>query len=136
MDNRRQIRRIEVDIPVTVSTVLETCDASIADLTEMGVQLHGISLAEGTRFRIDYMGQTLFAQCRWSEVDRLGAKFLFPLTDGALYERLQIARTAQIGEDGNSSLHLAMAPIHHGQTTRGARTFGRAMPAGQFGRRG
>jgi hypothetical protein len=135
MEFRRQIRRVEVEIPVTVSTVLETVEATIADLTEAGVQLHGISFPAGTRFQIDYLGQTLFAQCRWSEVDRLGAKFLFPLADGPLYERLQVARAAQGDEDNPTGTHLAMAPIQQGQTRLGARTFGRAGIGAQFGRR-
>lgn len=134
MQIERQPRRVEVDIPVTVITVLEAHDASIVDLTEVGAQITGCSVPEGARLQIEYLGQTLFAQCRWAEVDRMGVKFLFPLADGRLYERLQIARAAGFYGDAQSGLALAMAPIHRGRTTLGARTFSR-VSAGGFGRR-
>jgi hypothetical protein len=131
----RQFKRIEVDIPVTVTTVLETMEASIVDLTEGGAQISGCALPEGTRFHIEYMGETLFSQVRWSEIDRMGVKFLFPLTDGLLYERLMVARSSTLDGEGLSGVSLAMAPIHNGGITRGARTFARVAPGG-FGRRG
>lgn len=131
----RQFKRIEVEIPVTVTTVLETMDASIVDLTEGGAQVTGCSLPEGTRFHIEYMGETFFSQVRWSEIDRMGIKFLFPLTDGPLYERLMIARASSMDGEGMNGISLAMAPIHNGRTTLGARTFARVATGG-FGRRG
>jgi len=135
MQVERQFKRIEVELPVTVTTVLETMDASIVDLTEGGAQVTGCALPEGTRFHIEYMGQTLFAQVRWSEIDRMGIKFLFPLTDGPLHERLMIARATNLDGEGMAGISLAMAPIHNGGITRGARTFARVATGG-FGRRG
>ncbi len=134
MQVERQHKRIEVEIPVTVIAVLETCDASIVDLTESGAQITGCAFPEGSRFQVEYMGQTLFAQVRWSEVDRMGVKFLFPLNEGPLYERLMIARASSMYDDTPGGVSLAMAPIHNGRTTLGARTFSRVATAG-FGRR-
>lgn len=130
----RQYKRMEVELPITITTVLEAHEASIVDLTEGGAQVTGCALEEGTRFQIEYMGQTLFAQCRWSEIDRMGVKFLFPLNEGPLYERLMIARASQIYGDPSTGTNLAMAPIHNGRVTLGARTFGR-VGTGGFGRR-
>ena len=135
MQIERQYKRMEVELPVTVTTVLDNYDASIVDLTEGGALVTGCALAEGARFHIEYMGQTMFAQCRWSEIDRMGIKFLFPLTDGPLYERLMVARASQMYDDAPTGTTLAMAPIHNGRITLGARTFARTGTAG-FGRRG
>ena len=134
MQVERQHKRIEVEIPVTVTTVIDAHEASIVDLTEGGALVTGHSLPEGTRFQIEYMDQTLFAQVRWSEIDRMGIKFLFPLTDGALYERLQMARASQYYSAASSGAP-GMAPIHNSRATLGARTFGR-VGTGGFGRRG
>ncbi|HEY1124041.1 MAG TPA: PilZ domain-containing protein [Sphingobium sp.] len=134
MQVERQHKRIEVEIPVTVITVLESSEAFIVDLTENGAQITGHSVPEGTRFQVEYMGQTLFAQCRWAEIDRMGIKFLFPLTDGPLYERLLIARASSFESEGISGVSVAMAPIHNGRVTLGARTFSRVATGG-FGRR-
>jgi hypothetical protein len=135
MQVERQHKRIEVEIPVTVTTVIDAHEASIVDLTEGGALVTGCSLPEGTRFQIEYMDQTLFAQVRWSEIDRMGIKFLFPMTEGALYERLQMALASQYYGDASTGSTLAMAPIHNGRVTLGARTFGRVATGG-FGRRG
>lgn len=134
MQVERQHKRIEVEIPVTVITVLESSDASIVDLTEGGAQITGYSVPEGMRFQIEYMGQTLYAQCRWAEIDRMGVKFLFPLTDGPLYERLLVACASSFEGEGIAGVSVAMAPIHNGRTTLGARTFSRVATGG-FGRR-
>ncbi len=134
MQVERQSRRTEVELPVTITTVLEAHEASIVDLTENGAQVTGCTVPEGTRFQIEYMGQTLFAQCRWAEIDRMGIKFLFPLNEGPLYERLMVARASQMYGDPSTGTNLAMAPIHNGCTTLGARTFSR-VAAGGFGRR-
>jgi hypothetical protein len=135
MQVERQHKRIEVEIPVTVTTVIDAHEASIVDLTEGGALITGCSLPEGMRFQIEYMEQTLFAQVRWSEIDRMGIKFLFPMTEGALYERLQMALASQYYGDASSGTSLAMAPIQNGRVTLGARTFGRVATGG-FGRRG
>ncbi len=126
---QRHSRRIAVDIPITVSTVLETAEGAITDLTERGARIHGVALPQGTRLRIDYRGQAVFAQCRWAEVDRMGVQFLFPLADGPLHERLLMAQAAQPIDDMPAGLPF-------GQTRPEPRLFGRAMASGTFGRRG
>jgi hypothetical protein len=127
-------RRIRVEIPVILTTVLESIDGTIVDLTEAGALITGATLAAGTRFQIEYMGQTLYAQCRWAEIDRIGVAFAFPLTDGPLHERLTMARAAQLPDDAGTGLHVAYAPIDPRAPTMIGRGFGRAA-AGGFGRR-
>lgn len=105
----RQTRLI-VDIPVTVTTVLNAADATVADLSEEGALITGHALPEGMRFQIEYMGQTVFAQVRWSEIDRMGVQFPFPLTDGPLFERLLIARATQFPAESAVSASIAFAP--------------------------
>jgi hypothetical protein len=133
MDNQVQRqKRISVEIPVTITTVLDSLDAAIVDLTEYGAQITGCTLAAGTRFQIEYMGQTVFAQCRWAEVDRMGVKFSFQLVDGPLFERLMVARAVHLPHEAATGTQVAYMPIQDRQTTPGVRTFGRA---GGFGRR-
>jgi hypothetical protein len=126
-------RRVSVEIPVTITTVLDSLDAAIVDLTEYGAQVVGCTLAAGTRFQIEYMGQTVYAQCRWAEVDRMGVKFSFPLVDGPLFERLMVARAAQMPHEAATGTHAAYMPMQDRHAAPGARTFGRAP--GGFGRR-
>lgn len=92
MDLNRVRLRTPVDIAVTLTTVLQSSDARIIDLSENGAQISGASFAEGTKFQIGFDEQTVYAQCRWSEVDRMGVMFPFGLHDGPLYERLIQAR--------------------------------------------
>jgi hypothetical protein len=125
MDQQTQRQaRTNVDISVTITTVLDSFEASVGDLTEDGALVTGCSLPEGTRFQIEYMGETIYAQCRWREVDRMGVRFIFTLSEGALYECLMIARASQFpGEFGAANFGTP------------SRAFGRgAAPAG-FGRR-
>ncbi len=86
--------RISTTIRVAVTTVLDNRLATIVDLTEQGAQLRGVSLEKGTRFQIDYGGQTVFAVSRWCEVDRTGCEFPFGLPDGPLLDQLQRHRAA------------------------------------------
>lgn len=117
--------RINVDIPVTITTVLDTFEGSIVDLTEDGALITECSLPEGTRFQIEYMGETIYAQCRWAEVDRMGVRFIFALDGGALHERLVMARGSQPLENhADDAFHAAQS-----------RTFMRLPAANGFGRR-
>lgn len=105
MHIERKLDRTNVDIIVTVTSVLEAREASITNLTEHGAQVSDISLPVGTRFQIDFQGQTVFAVVAWSEIDRVGARFLFSLTDGPLHDRLMQARMSEEvanthGQDG------------------------------------
>lgn len=94
MHVQRNRERIVVDIPVTVTTVLDSLEASIVDLTEYGAQVVGAGLPAGKSFMLDYEGYSVFATVRWSEIDRMGVRFQFPLADGPLFEALELARTA------------------------------------------
>lgn len=92
---RRRIR-IPVSIPITLTTVLDSFDGTIIDLTEDGARIACPSLPRGERVQIDYRGQTVFARCMWSEVDRIGVTFPFPLEDGPLMDQLHMARAAMV----------------------------------------
>jgi hypothetical protein len=117
--------RVNVDISVTITTVLASFEASIVDLTEDGALVTGCSLTEGTRFQIEYMGETIYAQCRWAEVDRMGIRFIFSLNSGALHERLTIERASQFaGEVGGDPFYAAQP-----------RAFARMQATGGFGKR-
>jgi hypothetical protein len=131
MQIERRARRTGVDISIVITTVLDRIDAAIIDLSENGAQITGCGgFPPGARFQIEYMGQTLFAQCRWSEIDRMGVQFLFPLADGPLFERLLIARASQPADETATGTHIAMAPL---QGRIAPRPFGRAVAS--FGRR-
>lgn len=91
MDNNRRRERIVVDIPVTLVTVLDSTEATIVDLSREGAQIMGAAFPAGTKFQIVHMDQTLYGQCRWSEVDRMGVRFQFDLVDGPLYDMLALA---------------------------------------------
>lgn len=125
--------RISVEIPVTITTVLDSVDVAISDLTEHGAQVLGCALTAGTRFQIEYMGQTVYAQCRWTEVDRMGVRFSFPLLDGPLYERLMVARASQLPYEAHTGTQAAYTPMHERAASPAGRAFGRAP--GGFGRR-
>jgi hypothetical protein len=134
MQGQRKINRILVDIPVVIATVLDTMEAQIADITEHGILIRGAGLPEGTHFRIEYCGQTVFAQCRWSEVDRMGAKFLFELVEGPLYERLMMA--AGTSHQTQPQAKRPAGPANSlGRPRFGMPTFARTVAAGGFGRR-
>ena len=119
---------------VHITTVLDTADVGLTDLTEHGAQIVGCGLIPGTRFQIEYMGQTIFAQCRWAEIDRMGIKFSFPLTDGPLYERLMLSRALQMPAEAGATAQMAYSTMSDRSSAPAMRTFGRAA-AGGFGRR-
>jgi hypothetical protein len=91
MELNRKRARIVVDISVTLTTVLDSLEARIIDLSEHGAQIVGASVPRHEKFQIEYMGQTVYAQCMWSEVDRMGVRFPFVMSDGPLYDALMMA---------------------------------------------
>ncbi|HEX7872587.1 MAG TPA: PilZ domain-containing protein [Sphingobium sp.] len=91
MESKRHQQRVVVDIAVTLTTVLDSQDARIIDLSQHGAQIVDASMPAGAKFQIEYMGQTVYAHCMWSEVDRMGVRFPFDLSDGPLYDRLMMA---------------------------------------------
>ncbi|MFT3965584.1 MAG: PilZ domain-containing protein [Sphingobium sp.] len=127
MEIKRKRQRIVVDIAVTLTTVLDSLDARIIDLSEHGAQIVGAAMAKGAKFQIEYMGQTVYAQCMWSEVDRMGVRFPFDMTDGPLHDALMMATP---GSDIRP-LSGGLPPVHHGYPPPAPRRFG----ATGFGRR-
>lgn len=131
MDNNRRRERISVDISVTLVTVLESTEASICDLSREGAQIIGAAFPAGTKFQIEYLDQTLYAQCRWSEVDRMGVRFQFDLVDGPLYDLLALALH---GSDDHRPAFAAPTPPPAAHRPFQTTPFFRQPPAA-FGRR-
>lgn len=126
MHIERKLDRTNVDIIVTITSVLETREASITNLTEHGAQVSDISLPVGTRFQIDFEGQTVFAVVAWTEIDRMGARFLFSLVDGPLHDRLLQARMSE---------EVTSTHGGHGWIPTGSRLAAYRHPSAGFGRR-
>lgn len=95
MQTPRSRERIAVDITVTVTTVLNSLDGTIVDLSEGGAQIAGCSLPAGTQCQVDLDGYSVFGTVRWSEVDRIGIRFPFIMHDGPLFEQLEAARNVR-----------------------------------------
>ncbi|WP_420145804.1 PilZ domain-containing protein [Sphingobium sp.] len=95
MQIQRSRERIAVDIPIVVTTVLDSLEGVIVDLSEGGAQVVGCTLPARSQCQIDLDGYVVFGTVRWSEVDRMGIRFPYELSDGPLYERLEMARAAQ-----------------------------------------
>lgn len=91
-------KRTAVSIDVTVNGVLNFVDGRIADLSEGGARIDGASMPARSRCEIHYGGQVTYAVVMWSEFDRMGVRFPYELTHGALYNALQIAREASMIE--------------------------------------
>ncbi len=115
--------RIPVDIPVSISSVLTSSDATLRNLTEYGALIEGTSLPKGTQFQIEYEGQTVYGFVVWTEPDRFGARFPFPLFEGPLHSRLEHARMRhEMQRQGVPATAMASTP-------------GVFRPLPQFGRR-
>jgi len=128
-NNNRRGERCVVDVPVTLVTVLDSIEATIADLTGHGAMITGAALPKGMKFQIEYMGQTLYAQCMWSEVDRMGVRFQFDLMGGPLYDILALAM-----HDGDDGQPANAAPSMMGSRPFATTPFLRPAPA-TFGKR-
>jgi hypothetical protein len=106
-------KRTAVAIDVTVNGVLNFVDGRITDLSEGGARIDGASMPARSRCEIHYGGQVTYAVVMWSEHDRMGVRFPYELTHGALYNALKLARGA-----------LMIEPAQIFQTARPI-TFGR-----------
>jgi hypothetical protein len=91
-ERRHDHDRVQVEIAVSMTSILSAQDATIINMNENGALLHGVSARPGSRIQLEYQGQTVFAIVAWSEDDRLGARFPFGLHDGPLHQRLLQAR--------------------------------------------
>lgn len=119
---QRRSHRQAVDIDITIVTVLDSCEATIVDLSEHGARIEGASFAAGTRVQFEYEGQTVFGHVRWAEVDRIGVSFVMPLSDGPLLAVLQRSRHGSMSRASWAPQAVTAGPLL------------RAAPAG-FGRR-
>lgn len=90
--HKRSKERLEVDIPVVITTILTSEEATIVNLSEGGALITGANVLQGKRIQIDYEGQTVYGTIAWAEPDRFGVRFPFSLSDGPLYERLMQAK--------------------------------------------
>lgn len=91
----RQHMRTHVSIDVVVNGVLNMVEGRITDLSEGGARIEGgVILPVRSRCEIHYAGQTVYAVVMWAEIDRMGVRFPYELTDGPLYNALDRARGA------------------------------------------
>lgn len=90
----RSRERFIVDIPIVITTVLENMEGVIVDLSEGGAQIIGCSLPPRTQCQIDLDGYVVFGAVRWSEEDRMGIRFPFPMTEGPLFDMLENTKVA------------------------------------------
>ncbi|MGK2910019.1 MAG: PilZ domain-containing protein [Sphingobium sp.] len=94
MQAKRNRVRVAVDIPVTITTVLDSQEAKLTNLSPTGAQVQGIVLPKGTTFQLDCEGYTTYAKVMWvKEGDCMGVRFPFLLSDGPLYQALQDAQS-------------------------------------------
>jgi hypothetical protein len=89
----RRHDRTAVNIDVTVVGVLESFEATLADLSEGGAMVTGGSLPERARCEIHCAGQVVYGLVMWSEVDRMGIRFPYEMRDGPLHQLLVVARS-------------------------------------------
>ena len=102
----RSRQRIGVDISVVVTTVLDSLEGTIVDLSEGGAQIRGCTLPARSQCQIGFEGQIVFGTVQWSEPDRIGVRFPYELVDGPLFDLLEMARTR---------LHLPLVHKHGGR---------------------
>ncbi len=129
MQIQRSRKRVLVEIPIVITTVLDSMEGVIVDLSEGGAQIIGCSLAPKTQCQIDLDGYVVFGTVRWSEEDRMGIRFPFPMTEGPLFEKLESAKGPRRAsaayhprvEAPRPALHAIPRPV---------------MGGGGFGRRG
>ena len=94
----RSHKRTPVSIEVMVNGVLNFIDGRIADLSEGGARIDGASMPARSRCEIHYAGEITYAVVMWSEFDRMGVRFPYELTHGALFKALEAARRTAVTE--------------------------------------
>jgi hypothetical protein len=104
MQTQRRRERTNVDIAVTVTTVLDSLPATITDLNEFGAKIEGAGLPEGTRFQIDVDGHDVFGIVRWTEVDRMGVYFPFGIEGSPLANALDMARVVRTASPARNGM--------------------------------
>jgi hypothetical protein len=122
MHTPRSHERISTEIAITVTTVLDSLDGVIVDLSEGGCQIVGCSLPPRSQCQVDMDGHIVFGTVRWAEEDRMGVRFPYELSEGPLYDALELAR-------GEKRMPVAFQARETGRFVVGAPV------AGGFGRR-
>ena len=106
----RNHKRTPVSIDVMVNGVLNFVDGQITDLSEGGARIDGVSMPARSRCEVHYAGEVTYAVVMWSEHDRMGIRFPYELTHGALYKALQSTRSAN--DNGMAPVFLSQrAPV-------------------------
>lgn len=90
----RSHERVLVDIPIVITTVLDSLEGTIVDLSQGGAQIVGCSLPPRSQCQVDLDGYSVFGTVRWAEEDRMGIRFPYQLSEGPLYDALEMARRA------------------------------------------
>lgn len=128
IDHMRRPERVPVDIPVVITTILSSSDATLVNLTEGGALISGASVPKGMQLQIEYEDQTVYGIVAWSEQDRCGVRFAYSLQDGPLHIMLHQARMLRDMAKSPVSYrpHMPMRP----------RIASARSVAGGFGRRG
>ena len=103
-------KRTAVSIDVTVNGVLNFVDGRITDLSEGGARIDGASMPARSRCEIHYGGEVTYAVVMWSEYDRMGVRFPYELTHGALHNALTRARRTSMIEPAQI-FQTARAPV-------------------------
>ena len=91
-------KRTAVSIEITVNGVLNHVDGRITDLSEGGARIDGVSLPARSRCEIHYGGAVVYAVVMWSEFDRMGVRFPYELSHGALFKALEAARRSAVAD--------------------------------------
>ena len=94
----RSHKRTPVSIEVMVNGVLNFIDGRICDLSEGGARIDGASMPARSRCEIQYAGEVTYAVVMWSEFDRMGVRFPYELTHGALFKALEAARRSAVAD--------------------------------------
>lgn len=88
----RDHKRTPVSIDVMVNGVLNFVGGRITDLSEGGARIDGASMPARSRCEVHYAGEVTYAVVMWSEPDRMGVRFPYELTHGALFKALEVTR--------------------------------------------
>jgi len=122
MQTPRSRERIPVDIAITITTVLDSLEGTIVDLSEGGAQVVGCTLPTGSQCQLDLDGYSVFGTVRWSEEDRMGIRFPYELAEGPLFDELEMARLARRAPVAFQPRPAATAFTYSGPVGFGRRT--------------
>jgi hypothetical protein len=85
-------QRFATDLAVLACTVLESRAARLVDISLHGARVESDDpYPAGQRIALDLGGEQVFGIVTWSEIDRMGVKFLAPLGDGPFRDALDAA---------------------------------------------